>query len=86
MLGADSTSVTLEIREGAKSVASLDGYSVTFEVLEKSKVRARATGPDQRLIVGAEANGPVLSGAAETPDGRIRFGCGVDLSAATEPI
>lgn len=76
-LGEASSKVTFDIKDGTKSVATLNSYSVVFEVTDGGNgLQADLRNPDQSSISTVKTNTNASSGSAGTPDGVLAFQCG----------
>ena len=75
-VGGAQTTVSLDSKAGASSVAKVASYSVTFSVVDGRKLEAEvrdATSSLMKVTTGDVAG--KASGSMATPDGQLQFTC-----------
>jgi hypothetical protein len=75
--GQASSKISFELADGTKSVATLDGYTVAFEITEGGNgLRADLKNPDQSTLLTVKTTSTAGRGFVGTPDGVLAFECG----------
>lgn len=75
-LGTAQTSVPLDTKVGASSVATVGSYTVAFSILDGRKLKAEVRDTKSTLMtVTAGALSQEESGSTPTPDGQLQFSC-----------
>ena len=73
-VGGKQTTVSLEVKVGSSSIATLGSYSVTFSILDHSQLQAEVRDAHSTLMT-SKATGAVGGGSAGTPDGLLEYSC-----------
>lgn len=75
-VGGAHTTVSLDTKVGASSVAMVGSYSVTFSIVDGQKFEAHVRDADSTLMtMTADGASGRAGGSAGTPDGQLGFSC-----------
>ena len=75
-IGDDSTTVTFKTDDGTKSVASLNDYTVAFEVIDNGNgLGALLRSADGSTLSDVRGGSLEAGGSVGAPDGQLAFAC-----------
>jgi hypothetical protein len=74
-LGAAQATASLDSKVGSSAVASIGGYSVTFTILDGSRLQGEVTDSKATSLMKSTAGGLNGGGSLGTADGRLDYSC-----------